>query len=89
MNSYRAIALIGFASMLGFVCAAEATPSKHVQQHCVADYKKFCHQWGIETKVLKNCMHKHGDSLNPSCVAALVHAGEVSQSEVDRRKAGK
>jgi hypothetical protein len=60
-----------------------------VQQHCVHDYKKFCHQWGIETKGLKNCMHKHGDNLTHACVAALVQAGEVSQAEVNRRKAGK
>ena len=55
----------------------------------VHDYKKFCHQWGIETKGLKNCMHKHGDNLTHACVAALVQAGEVSQAEVNRRKAGK
>ena len=43
----------------------------------------------IETKGLTNCMHKHGDKLNHACVAALVQAGEVSQAEVDRRKAAK
>ena len=47
-------------------------------------------RWGgAETKGLKNCMHKHGDNLTHACIAALVKAGEVSQSEVDRRKAGK
>jgi hypothetical protein len=34
-------------------------------------------------------MHKHGDNLTHACVAALVQAGEVSQAEVNRRKAGK
>ena len=48
--------------------------------------KKYCHQWGLETKGLTNCMHKHGDNLNAACVAALVQAGEASQAEVDRRK---
>jgi hypothetical protein len=90
MNSYRAIALIGFASIIGLGFAAEAAAvHPQVQQHCVHDYKKFCHQWGIETKGLKNCMHKHGNNLTHACIAALVKAGEVSQSEVDRRKAGK
>jgi hypothetical protein len=86
MTLYRGI-LIAFFSMLGFAFSAQsATVSKHVQNHCVQDYKKYCHQWGIETKGLTNCMHKHGDKLNHACVAALVQAGEVSQAEVDRRK---
>jgi hypothetical protein len=88
MTSNRAIVLIGFVSMLGFVGSAQsAAVHPHVQQHCVHDYKKFCSQWGLETKGLKNCMH--GDNLNHACVAALVQAGEVSQAEVERRKAAK
>jgi hypothetical protein len=87
MTCYRASLLIGFASMLCFVCGAEGAPSKHVQQHCVQDYKKFCGEWGIESKGLRNCMHKHGDNLTHACVAALVQSGEVSQAEVERRKA--
>jgi len=86
--SYRAGLLIAFGSMLFFVGAAQsASVHPHVQQHCVQDYKKFCHEWGLESKGLKNCMHKHGDRLTHSCTAALVSAGEVSQTEVDRRKA--
>ena len=89
MNSCARV-LIGLASILCFAVAAQAaTVDPKVQQHCVHDYKKFCHQWGIETKGLKNCMHKHGDNLTHACVAALVQAGEVSQAEVNRRKAGK
>jgi hypothetical protein len=89
MTANRVGLLIGLLSILGVVCAAEAAPSKHVQQHCVQDYKKFCSEWGIESKGLKNCMHKHGDNLTHACVAALVHSGEVSQAEVARRKAAK
>ena len=90
MNNYARL-LIGLGSILCFAFAAQgAAMHPKVQQHCVADYKKFCHEWGIETKGLKNCMHKHGDRLNHACVAALVQSGQVSQSEVDRRKnAGK
>jgi hypothetical protein len=89
MTFYRRL-LIAFVSMLCFAFSAQsATVSKHVQNHCVNDYKKYCHQWGLETKGLTNRMHKHGDNLNPSCIAALVQAGEVSQAEVDRRKAAK
>jgi hypothetical protein len=86
MMSRRIGLAIGFVSVLGFVCAAQGAPSKHIQQHCVQDYKKFCSEWGIESKGLRNCMHKHGDNLTHACVAALVKSGEVSQAEVNRRK---
>jgi hypothetical protein len=51
-----------------------------------AGQKKFCSEWGIESKGLRNCMHKHGDNLTHACVAALVKSGEVSHAEVERRK---
>jgi hypothetical protein len=75
---------IAAALIVGSACAAQAA-HKDVK-HCANDYKKFCHQWGLETKGLENCMRKHGDKLTNACVAALVKAGEVSQAEVNRRK---
>ncbi len=66
------------------VCSVQAA-HKDVK-HCADDYRKYCHQWGLETKGLTNCMHKHGDRLTNSCVTALVRTGQVSQAEVDRRK---
>jgi hypothetical protein len=65
-------------------CAAQAA-HKDVK-HCANDYKKYCHQWGLETKGLENCMRKHGDRLTHACIKGLVQAGAVSQAEVDRRK---
>jgi hypothetical protein len=55
-------------------------------KHCADDYRKYCHEWGLETKGLENCMRKHGDKLTNACIAALVRAGEVSQAEVNRRR---
>ena len=75
---------IAAALIVGVVSSAHAA-HKDVK-HCAADYKRYCHQWGLETKGLENCMRKHGDSLTNACVAALVKAGEVSQAEVNRRK---
>ena len=86
MTSYRTSLMVGLVAVLGFGYAALGAPSKHGQQHCVQDYKKFCSEWGIESKGLRNCMHKHGDNLTHACVAALVKSGEVSQAEVERRK---
>ena len=69
------------------VCGACSAQAAHKDvKHCADDYRKFCHQWGLETKGLENCMRKHGDHLTNACVAALVKSGNVSQAEVDRRK---
>ena len=88
----QALALLTLAILLGFAgqAAAEQTRySKELQQACMADYKQHCGEYGIETSALRVCMDKHGESLSKVCVGALVDAGEVSQSEVDRRKKSK
>jgi hypothetical protein len=81
---HKALA-IAAALIVGVVCSAQAA-HKDVQ-HCADDYRKFCHAWGLETKGLENCMRKHGDKLTNACIAALVKSGNVSQAEVNRRKA--
>ena len=84
MTNYIATLSIVVALVVGSAFSAQAA-HKDVK-HCADDYRKFCHQWGLETKGLENCMRKHGDKLTNACVAALVRAGEVSQAEVNRRK---
>jgi hypothetical protein len=85
MNNHHRALFIAAALIVFGVCAAQAA-HKDVK-HCADDYRKYCHEWGLETKGLANCMHKHGDKLTNACIAALVRAGEVSQAEVNRRKA--
>ena len=77
---HRAVLLIAFAAIVGTVCVARAKQSD--ARHCADDY-----QWGLETKGLENCMRRHGDKLTNSCIAALVRTGQVTQVEVDRRRA--
>jgi hypothetical protein len=85
MKGCRTVLLVTFALIVGTACAAQAKQSD--ARHCADDYRKFCHQWGLETKGLENCMRRHGDKLNNSCIAALVRTGQVTQAEVDRRRA--
>ena len=80
---HRALFIAAVVIVCG-VCSAQAS-HKDVK-HCADDYRKFCHQWGLETKGLENCMRKHGDKLTNTCIAALFKTGQVSQAEVDRRK---
>jgi hypothetical protein len=85
MAGYRAVLLIAFVAVVGTVYVAQAKQSD--ARHCADDYRRFCHQWGLETKGLENCMRRHGDKLNNACITALVQTGQVTQAEVNRRKA--
>ena len=69
MKDYRAVSLIAFAAIVGTVCSARPNRVTRAIAH---DYRRFCHQWELETKGLKNCMRPHGDKLTNSCIAALV-----------------
>jgi hypothetical protein len=85
MKFYSARLPLAFALIVLSVCSAQA--SRNNIRHCADDYRRFCSQWGLETRGLENCMRRHGDRLTNACIAALVRAGEVSQAEVNRRRA--
>ena len=78
----RAVLLIMLAVILCSVSSAEAG-----KRQCANDYRRFCSQWGLETRGLESCMRRHGDYLTPACIRGLVAAGAVSQAEVNRRRA--
>jgi hypothetical protein len=82
MKGYRATLLIVLAVILCSAGSAEAGKRK-----CADDYRRFCSQWGLNTRGLENCMRRHGDQLTHACVRGLIQAGAVSQSYVDRRRA--
>jgi hypothetical protein len=86
MKSYRATLVVAFASIACLAGAVEAAPiTKAVQAACKTDYKNYCGEYGLETTALRGCMDRNGHKLSKTCVNALVKAGEISQSEVDRR----
>jgi hypothetical protein len=60
------------------------TPAE--KKYCAAAYHKFCGEYGLETAALRNCMDRNGRSLSHACIEALIEAGEVSRSEVERRR---
>jgi hypothetical protein len=87
---HETLALVAIMMLcVAFASEADAEQSRYskaVQQACMADYKKYCGEYGIETAALRTCMDRNGHSLTKTCVRALIDAGEVSQAEVDRRK---
>jgi hypothetical protein len=80
--THRATLLVALAVILCTASAAQAGKRK-----CAEDYRRFCSQWGLETRGLENCMRRHGDYLSKACVRGLIAAGAVSQAEVNRRRA--
>lgn len=82
MKGVYAISLIVFTIVLFSSSSADAGKRK-----CAEDYRRFCSQWGLETRGLQNCMRSHGDRLSKACVRGLIAAGAVSQAEVNRRRA--
>jgi hypothetical protein len=66
---------------------AAGTAQATGKRKCAEDYRRFCSQWGLETRGLENCMRRHGDQLSHRCIKGLIQAGAVSQAEVDRRRA--
>jgi hypothetical protein len=83
MNHYRTTLLVALSILVVSVGVAEATGKRK----CAEDYRRFCSQWGLETRGLQNCMRRHGDYLSKRCIKGLVQAGAVSQAEVNKRRA--
>jgi hypothetical protein len=82
MTNYRTTLLIGLAVIVFTAGSAMAGKRQFAE-----DYRRFCSQWGLETRGLENCMRRHGDYLSKRCVKGLIAAGAVSQAEVNRRRA--
>jgi hypothetical protein len=87
MRTIYATLLVACAAVLGCTDAQADSYSKAVQKSCAADYHKYCGEYGLESAALRGCMDRAGKSLSQACVKALFQSGEVSQAEVDRRKA--
>jgi hypothetical protein len=81
----KAYYLTAFAVILVVLCSASVAEAG--KRKCADDYRRFCSQWGLETRGLQNCMRSHGDRLSHACIRGLIAAGAVSQAEVDRRRA--
>jgi hypothetical protein len=83
------ILLTSVVFVCGHVSASEAEPRKITEDEkkfCAEAYHKYCGEYGLESAALRNCMDRNGRALPHDCIDALVDAGEISRSEVERRK---
>jgi hypothetical protein len=89
MNEKVVTVLVTLLAHCSFACStmAEAKPITEAEKrHCEEAYHTYCGEYGLESNALRNCMSRNGRSLPHACIEALIDAGEVSRSEVERRK---
>ena len=84
-----------FRTALAAAAAVLAAPqqaaavSLGVKMACASDYYSYCSQHAVGSPGVRKCMRANGHNLSNRCVNALVKAGEVSKSEVERRMAAR
>ena len=60
-----------------------------VKLACAADYHAHCSMHAPDSPGVRKCMRAVGRNLSQGCISALVAAGEVSKSTVERKVAAK
>lgn len=58
-----------------------------VKLACAKDYYAYCSQHTPDSPGVRKCMRAHGPQLSKGCIGALVAAGEVSKSVVEKKLA--
>lgn len=84
-----AIGIIAALAALVLQAGDAAAVSAAVRRACMSDYFAYCSAHAVGSQGLRSCMNKAGPNLSKGCVAALISAGEISKSEVDRRQASR
>jgi hypothetical protein len=81
--------LVGVMVFCGPPFTSIAQPRKITEAektYCADAYHQYCGEYGLESAALRNCMDRNGRALPHNCIEALIDAGEVSRSDVERRK---
>lgn len=82
----KGVTAIVAAGVLVLQVSQAAAVSPAVKMACLGDYLSYCSAHPVGSQALRSCMSANGGNLSKRCVSALVAAGEVSASEVDRRR---
>ncbi|MFA5952841.1 MAG: hypothetical protein WC807_21505 [Hyphomicrobium sp.] len=81
--------LFGLLTLTIFVPSSAFAYSEQVRNACKNDYLAHCNTHEVGSESLRQCMRNAGPKLEPTCVNALVAAGEVSAAEVAKKRASK
>ena len=89
MTPIRTI-LVAAATLGALVTSGQAgAVSLAVKMACASDYYSHCSQHSPDSPGVRQCMRAHGPQLSKGCVSALIAAGEVPKSVVEKKVASK
>lgn len=88
-RQHRAVGIVVLFAMASalFGPTRAAAVDPRVEAACSANYSTYCGMYDPDGPSARACMRANGDKLDPSCVDALIEAGEVSRKEVEARRA--
>lgn len=75
------------AAILSLTLQPAPVAAASVEVACASDYFAYCSKHDPDSPAVRSCMRANGTRLSQRCVNALVAAGEVSRSDVERRTA--
>ena len=78
MMRWHVVAPIAVGACIGSSTRVGAVDPR-VEAACSSDYFAHCGQHDPEGREVRRCMRANGEKLTPSCIDALVAAGEVSK----------
>ena len=82
--------LVAAATLGALLISSQAgAVSLGVKLACAADYHAHCSQHAVGSPGVRKCMRAVGRNLSQGCISALVAAGEVSKSTVEKKVAAK
>ena len=83
--------ILAAAVTLGVLAASSqaGATSLAVKMACASDYHAHCSQHAPGSPGVRQCMRAVGKNLSKGCFNALVAAGEVSKSAVNKKVAAK
>jgi len=83
-------ALFAMAAVGTMAASNEAgAVSLAVKMACAQDYYAHCSQHDPDSPGVRKCMRSVGKQLSTGCIRALVDAGQVSRSVLEKRIASK
>lgn len=86
LSAMAVFAVILATSLLTFSASTGHAASARVRSACMGDYFAHCSAHAPDSPGVRKCMRAHGSQLSRDCVDALVAEGEVSRTEVERRR---
>jgi len=87
MTKIRTI-LASAAALAALMISGQAgATSLAVKMACASDYYAHCSQHDPDSPGVRKCMRSVGKNLSQRCLGALVAAGEVSKSAIEKKVA--